>query len=128
MIPDDVIGWTLADDRRSLTVTRRRDEGHLTTTLEWPEPATDELVQAALNDRPLPRLQVGERRYARRWVFGKRTLWFHKMSGPPTWWWPRCFPHEGALIVGWLRRAIAVAVEPTGSTGGSTGESVVPTD
>ena len=108
--------WHLSDDRRSLIAEWQYPQGILTATVGWPHAATDTEVDAALQPRQFT-IQPGERRYARRWVAGPVTLWLHVSGGPPTWWWPRLFPHKGALVCGWLRRAYAVKVARTRRAG-----------
>ncbi len=112
-LPPTLLRHYLSSDRRVLVAEWEHPEGILTARLEWLRPATDEEVTAALQTSVVDHIAVGERRTARRIVRGGWTLWLHRMSGPPTWWAPRLFGHQGALIVGWLRLAFAVKVERT---------------
>jgi hypothetical protein len=72
-------------------------------------PFTDDDVARALT-MPLPVLAPGQVNRARRFRLGGWAVYVKVNTGPPTWWLPRVHAGDGAVMLGWLRGLVAVAV------------------
>jgi hypothetical protein len=58
-----------------------------------------------LNSNMVP----GQVNQARRFRLGRRAVYVHVNTGPPTWWLPRLEIKRGKLMIGWLRVLLAVS-------------------
>lgn len=105
--------WELSADRRTLTMRRITPDGIQETTLGKADPITpDELATLLAAEIPHD-LRPGQRNTHRRIRLpGNNTLFLSVMLGPPTWWLPKAAREDdGAVMVGWLRLAVAVHVK-----------------
>lgn len=102
----------LSPDRKTMTI--RRSSGHQSTLhSELPNGFTAEQVRMARNSHASSR-QTGQTDRTFRHRLGRRELYIHINTGPPTWWRPRItLPTRGnerELSIGWLRILIAAAL------------------
>lgn len=112
---DGTVYFALSVDRCILVIKRRMPGGVATATLRRAVPFTDAAIAVALAEPPGERMQPGQRNITRRADTRFGTLWTHVMTGPPTWPRPRLRrEHDGTLMAGWLRLAVAVKFDRRG--------------
>jgi hypothetical protein len=101
----------LSDDRMELRI---HGPGGRLATLHSRLPAgfTDEQLEYARSYQFSPGLQKGQVNTARRFTIGRKAVYVHKGTGPPTWWLPRLRIRRDEVMVGWLQLMIAVVVKP----------------
>jgi len=122
---DDTV-YALSEDRLTLVIKRRIPAGILTSTFSRDKqtgPFTDADVERALSALPAASrtMEPGQRNRSRRFITRYGTLYTYVMTGPPTWWLPRCKREKnGAVMAGWFRLAVAVklAVSESRNSGG----------
>ena len=103
----------LSDDGMTLVVSRRTPGGVLTATYSRIPAAgpftTAEITGLLTEPTAAGSMRPGQRNTTRRHVTRCGTIWWHVMTGPPTWWRPRLKREkDGTIMTGWLRRAVAV--------------------
>ncbi|QOC59284.1 hypothetical protein SEA_NIEBRUSAYLOR_85 [Mycobacterium phage NiebruSaylor] len=101
-------GVTLSDDRRKLVITTPDGSGKATFWAQDPGGFTDEEVQLVREKVTMTYLTEQGRYSVRRTRWFGREVFLHRSSGKPTWWRPRVEVRRGRVLVGWLRRMVAV--------------------
>lgn len=100
---------TVSDDGMEMTI---RTGDHIATARSARAGGfTAEDIENARSFQINSKMIDGQANRVRRFRIGRRALYVHVNTGPPTWWYPRAEFRSGKAMAGWFRILVAISWE-----------------